>query len=182
MSGCNGTPYPVLDPRMPQRAPVRWQGQGRPSSTKSPSSPPPPSPPDGGGSGSGNTTIIENGRIVRGQSRHRVFFRRHLRRVGQLVRDPRQITWREVCGAVFGGYALFTGLQTLYYIGYLVTIWLALCVSMGSEPASSPGECVRFSLGMSGMMVVDWLGRVVPWGFVSMAVLFAGQELLRRGP
>lgn len=178
MSGCNGSPYPVLDPRMPQQAPIRLQGQGRSSLNKS--SPPFSSPPDKSGSSNGTTTTIENGRIVRGQSRRRAFFSAHLRRVGQLLRDPRQITWREVCGFTFGGYALYTLLQTLYHIGYVMTIWLLLCVSLGSEPESSTGECVKFSFGMSGMMIVDWLSRVVPWGFICVAAVFAGEELLRR--
>lgn len=183
MSCGTGTPYALGDPRMPRQQPIRLQGQGGSGSSYKPSSssPSPPSAksPDGKNSNT-TTTTIENGRIVH-QSRRTTFIRSHLRRIGQLLRDPRQITYREICGGVvFGGYALYTLLQTLRAIAYFDTIWLALCLTLGSEEDSSPGECVKYSAVMTGMMVVDWLRRVVPWGFVCVAVIFVGEEVLRR--
>lgn len=164
MSSGNRTPYPMNDQHAPQKDPIRLP---KDSSSLS------------------GASVIPDGRVMHQPQRRRAMFdrRRLFHRVWQVLRDPRQITWREVCWATFGGYASFQLWQMT--IGIFTWALFVIAWAPYSDRPYEPFETIWGFAGdileMVGWALVSWVrGTVVPWGLACAAVVFVGEEAGRR--
>lgn len=145
----------VIDPRLPERPPIRLNHHSNMSS-------------------SGAT--IQNGRIQR-RRRRRQFFSFELHRISEVAQHPALVTFREVCVTVLVLYALFR-FPALAGRRIRELIWeqevQVLCFGR------SFAGCGWGLLWNVGYLVGGWLKEVVAWGLVCVLVVFFGEEVLRR--
>lgn len=150
MSWDKRTPYLMQDPRVPQKPPfdLSKEASSSPSSITTP-----------------------DGHIV--HYRRRSIFNRFLCRIWQALRDPRRITWREVCWATFSGYASYQLLQTLFKF-YVIVIMILFFYPSPKEDKF--GRILMFA----GLALAECMIAAVPWALVCAVVLFVGEEIWRR--
>lgn len=160
MSCDKATPYPTQDPRVPQKPPVDLPND----SSSSPGS-----------------SATPDGHIV--HYRRRSIFNRCLRRVWQVLWDPRRITWGEVCWATFSGYASYQLLQTvcrIFITAMMLIFFDASPSSISPEDDGFAASCSGTVLMLAGWELVEWTRTVVPWALVCATVVFVGEEIWRR--
>lgn len=119
------------------------------------------------------TPSIQNGRLVK--HRRNAYFNIRLYRVSEVIQHPTWITFREFCGLVWLMYALVRGffcarsIQTL--VGYVD-------VNRLCGPGQSFYDCSWIVAWRTFDIVWIWLGEVVPWAILCVAVAFVGEVVM----
>lgn len=136
-----------------------------------------PKPPGGGGgqSNSNHGTVVHDGRIR--PRRRNPFFSDRLHRASQLIQNPTHITFREACiffWALYAAYKLFLASPIAWNL-------LAVAdVSAVCRNGQSFLGCGRDLFWAEMFFLYLYLAEVVPWAILCAAVVFVGEEVMRR--
>lgn len=117
---------------------------------------------------------IQNGHLHKAHRRS-AYFSGRLYRVSELVQHPSRITFREFCILIWLVYALFSGFccarNILTLVGYVDVNHLC-------GTGQSFYDCSWIVSWRAFDIIGVWLGEVVPWAILCVAVVFVGEVLM----
>ncbi|KUI57364.1 hypothetical protein VP1G_04682 [Cytospora mali] len=128
----------------------------------------------GSGDPSGGGSTIQNGRLT---TRRNAYFSRRLYRVSQLIQHPSLLTFREFCfivWALYASYQLYFSTAAAWQLLAVVDVRV-LCATGLSFMGCSWDVFWRLLF-----IFYLYLAEVVPWAILSAAVVFVGEEVMRR--
>lgn len=118
---------------------------------------------------------IQNGRL-HAAHRRSAFFSGRLYRVSELIQHPKRITFREFCFLIWLMYALVRGFfcvrSILVLVGYTD-------VNRVCGTGQSFHDCSWIVAWRNFDIVRIWLGEVVPWAILCVAVVFFGEVMMK---
>lgn len=121
-----------------------------------------------------NSPTIQNGHLHKAHRRS-AYFSGRLYRVSELIQHPSRITFREVCILIWLAYALFRGFccarSILILVGYVD-------VNRLCGTGQSFYNCSWIIAWRAFDIIGVWLGEVVPWAILCVAVVFLGEVVM----